>query len=254
MGELPESEITVVATEPADKVLMEELLRRAGLRPEVNGDAQVAEVSGGDGPIRRRPNGGERPYPGAQVPPITIVCHREAEGPRPPMPTAREAGAVLVFSDSKQEQIVVETLEAGAHHFFDIGESPRLMQERLTAALRSRLQCSRGELRVKPFRFDLGNRCAWRDDRLIALSPKEFDLAYYLFFHRGRTVGNCELMTAVWSLPRTMDTRRIDTAACRLRKKMGLEAPDGLWRLKRLRSEGYKLIPVSAKQMMSAQA
>jgi len=228
LGEFSESGITIVATEPADKVLMEELLCRAGLcSVRVNGLEEVEGKSQGF--------------------PVTIVCHREAAGRNPMMPTVRDTGSVLVFSDSKAERTVVEALEAGAHYFFDIGESPRLMQARLAAALRSRLQRSQGDLRVKPFRFDLGNRRAWREDRLIALSPKEFDLAYYLFFHRGRTVGNSELMTAVWSLPRTMDTRRIDTAACRLRKKMGLEPPDVFWRLKRLRSEGYKLIPVSSR-------
>jgi len=212
---------------------MEELLCRAGLGTA--GERGSAEA--GQAAIEHK----------AQRAPVTIVCHREADARIPMIPTARNSGSVLVFSDSKAERVVVETLEAGAHHFFDIGESPRLMQARLAAALRSRLQTSQGDLRVKPFRFDLGNRRAWRDDRLIALSPKEFDLAYYLFFHRGRTVGNSELMTAVWSLPRTMDTRRIDTAACRLRKKMGLEPPDAYWRLKRLRSEGYKLIPVSSR-------
>ena len=161
------------------------------------------------------------------------------------MSTVRNTGSILVFSDCKTERVVVETLEAGAHHFFDIGESPRLMQARLAAALRSRLKWSQGVFRVRPFRFDLDKRRAWRDGRLIALTPKEFDLAYYLFSHRRRSVDDSELMTAIWSLPRTMDTTRpIGTAASRLRTKMGLGPSDAFWWLKRLPSKGYKLIPV----------
>lgn len=206
---------------------MEDLLRQSGLRPDDAGENWMRDDA-------------------MSAVPVTIVCHRESESqPVPRLPQVRNAGRIVVFSDSRNERTVVDTLEAGAHHFFDIAESPRILQARLLAALRARQQPTQGKLEVAPFRFDLGKRRAWREDQPIGLSPKEFDLAYYLFFHRGRTVGNSELMTAVWSLPRTMDTRRIDTAACRLRKKMGLEAPDPHWRLKRLRSEGYKLISPS---------
>jgi|GEM_PF-2134748 len=228
MGEYAKSGITVVATEPADKELMEGTLRRTGLRSvEVRRDEVVDR--------------------GVLEEPVTIVCHREANGRIPAMSTGRHTGTVLVSSDCKAEWVVIETLETGAHHFFDIDESPRLMQARLSAALRSRPKRSQDVLRVRPFRFDPDSRRAWRNGRLIALTPKEFDLAYYLFSHREKFVEDSELMLAIWSLPRTSDTRRISTAASRLRKKMGLEPSDAFWWLKRLRSKGYKLIPVELR-------
>jgi DNA-binding winged helix-turn-helix (wHTH) protein len=96
-------------------------------------------------------------------------------------------------------------------------------------------------------RFDLQKRRVTLADKLVDLSPKEYELACYLFSNRGRVISNSELMTSIWSLPPGMDTRRIDTAACRVRKKLGLNAADG-WELRRLRRVGYLLVQVEADQ------
>ena len=228
--------IVVLASDPSDRRLMDELLVESGLR------GPALESGGGAG-------GG-----GPSTPRATIVCHRATlNAPRPTLPETG-SGRLLVFSDCRSEGAVVEALEGGAHHYFDIDESRPVLRARLAAALRAwSRQLQRG-LSVPPFRFDSVKRRAWRANRPIGLSPKEFDLAFYLFFHRGRTVGNGELMTAVWSLPRTMDTRRIDTAACRIRKKMGLEGADASWRLDRLRGIGYLLVPARAAATAGARA
>lgn len=212
MNEESERRIVVHATAAADRRLVDELLER----------------------VRAS---GEGVVPGA-----TIVCHRTTTAsPRPSLPERRRAGRVVVLSDCTAETVVVETLEAGAHHYLDIDEPPTLLSVRLSAALRSFRGPALRELRVPPFRFDLVRRRAWRDRRAAGLSPKEFDLAYYLFSNRGRAVDKRELMTAVWSLPRTMDTRRIDTAASKVRKKLGLDEKDG-WRLERERRAGGYLL------------
>ena len=220
MVEMAEESIQVIAADPADRRLMAELLAESGLRAA-------------DGDLRE---------PAGHGPHATIVCHRTTSAtPVPILPDATvDRGRVVVFSDCSSEQAVIETLEAGAHHYFDIDEPRRLLQTRLAAALRSHFRCFQSELLVPPFRFDPSKRRVWRDGRPVGLSPKEFDLAFYLFSNRGRTVGNHELMTAVWSLPRTMDSRRIDTAACRVRKKMELDRTDR-WYLRRLRGQGYLL-------------
>ena len=222
MLEKVEDGILVVAEMADDRRLVEELLLGTGF-------AEQGEVPSG-----------AAAFEALQV---TIVCHRASRAaPLPELPSGVELGRVVVFSDCTSEHAVVDTLEAGAHHYFDIDESPRVLQARLTAALRSCLRHAQRELLVPPFRFDLSKRRVWREERPIGLSPKEFDLALYLFSNRGRTVGNRELMSAVWSLPRTSDTRRIDTAACRVRKKMSLESAAEPWRLSRLRGEGYVLV------------
>lgn len=172
-----------------------------------------------------------------------IVCHRREQATSVPgIPVYQGSQRVLVFSDCNAEQTVVHALETGAHHFFDLGESPSLLFARLEAALRKHSVQVKKVLDVHPFKFNLERRNVYRDGKLISLSPKEYEFAYYLFANRHRVVVNAELMTSVWSLPSTMDARRIDTAACRVRKKMRLDDTSQGWCLRRIRRVGYELL------------
>lgn len=158
----------------------------------------------------------------------------------PDMPETLRGRRVIVFSDLDEERHIVETLYSGAHHFFTIDESALVMRARLGAALRRLYRVRAESLKVAPFVFDLARRRVSLNGKSLELSPREFDLAHYLFAHRGRVVTNAELLTSVWSLPQDIDTRRIDTAACRVRGKMYLDERTG-WVLRRFRREGYGL-------------
>ncbi len=171
-----------------------------------------------------------------------IICFRVASATSrvPDMPHTLRGQRVLVYSDLDDERHIVESLNSGAHHFFNIDESLTIMRARMTAALRRYDRVRVDSLSVPPFRFDLARRRVSLDGKPLDLSPREFDLAFYLFDNRDRVVTNAELLTSVWSLPKDMDTRRIDTAACRVRGKMSLGDRTG-WVLRRFRREGYGL-------------
>lgn len=181
----------------------------------------------------------------------TVICHRvpsrdegcQAEQANRPdhLPPKLHGKRIIVLSDCMAESTVVSLLQEGAHQCFDLREPPRILQARLNAALRRHGRTLRKQLIQGDIRFDLEKRFVTRGGELVDLSPKEFELAYYLFSNRGRVVENSELMTSIWSLPPTMDTRRIDTAACRVRKKLQLAESHG-WQLKRLRCVGYWLV------------
>jgi len=222
MDSIRNTDVAVLAVDVADRSLMQELLHNVGYMAGFFDNEAALEAS--------------NTHPRA-----TIVCHRKSSrAPSPGLPRNQRGQRVLVFSDCTSEQEVVGTLEAGAHHFFSIDESRRLMQARLEAALRQHYRPWQSELVVSPFRFDLEKRQVSLHDEPVNLSPKEYEFAYYLFSNRQRVVSNGELMTSVWSLPPSMDTRRIDTAACRVRKKMLLNEQTG-WSLRRLRRVGYEL-------------
>lgn len=148
---------------------------------------------------------------------------------------------VIVLSDCMDEQTIVAMLNDGAHHCFDLRESPRILQARLTAALRRHGRSRGRSLVLGEICFDVQKRRVTRAGHVIELSPKEYELAFFLFSNHERIVENGELLTSIWNLPVGMDTRRIDTAACRVRKKLGLTADNG-WELKRLRRIGYRLV------------
>ena len=171
-----------------------------------------------------------------------IVCHRQSEHtPLPYIPDGKKPSRMIVLSDCDTEQSIVSTLERGAHHYFDIREPGRILSARLAAAMRNHNYNSTDVLEVYPFKFFVERRKVTHNDKLIHLSPREFALAYFLFSNNGRVVVDSELMVSIWTLPSSMDSRRIDTAICRIRKKMNLYANASGWNLQRLRQVGYQL-------------
>jgi len=173
---------------------------------------------------------------------IVVAHRRSARSAIPSLPSNHQALRLIVLSDCMGESQVVCTLQAGAHHYINILESERVLVARLGAALRLHSRSERRVLDVSPFTFQVIERTVYRDKRRIALSPREFELAYYLFDNRDRVILDAELMTGVWTLPTSIDTRRIDTAICRVRSKLGLQLKSSSWTLVRLRRKGYKLL------------
>ena len=49
-----------------------------------------------------------------------------------------------------------------------------------------------------PFAVDPANACLWRGTEAVALSPKAFDVLYYLVQHPNRVVTKDEILDAVW--------------------------------------------------------
>lgn len=218
----PRTDVVVMASRQSDQRLFAELVERAGYRAD---SLCVAEAPG--------------EYRTEAL--ATIVCHRACSSmPEPGVPRVARGSRLVVISDCTSEKAVVQALESGAHHYFNIHEPPSILQARLAAALRQHARTPQRFLEVGPFRFDLLKRQVFVNQQPVSLSPKEYEFAHYVFMHRDRVVENNELMTSVWTLPSEMDSRRIDTAACRVRKKM-LLGPETGWYLRRLRRVGYRL-------------
>ena len=171
-----------------------------------------------------------------------IICHRSsAQSPFPRFPIKYNTPRLVVLSDCSQEKTIVETLNAGAHHYIDLRESEQVLSARVGAAVRCHLQPESRTLVIEPYTFNLDNRTVYYEHRLLDLSPREFELAYYLFSNRNRIVTNSELMRSVWTLPASVDTRRIDTSICRIKKKMNLNRVVSKWNITRFRREGYQV-------------
>jgi two-component system response regulator RegX3 len=232
-------DVLVVAEQKVDSLLMCDLLLRAGYRTSLCDD--IAALAAGTSEHM-----GDQYY-------ASVICHRDINsGALSSALVSNVPGArVLVVSDSIAEQTVVSILENGAHHVFNLRESRSLLQVRLEAALYQHGRLSRKSFMHGDIHFDVQKRRVSRAGKPVDLSPKEYDLACYLFSNRERVVGNSELMTSVWSLPPDMDTRRIDTAACRVRKKLRLVEQHG-WELKRIRRVGYRLIRLDRSDVTSA--
>ena len=89
---------------------------------------------------------------------------------------------------------------------------------------------SRNELRtltVADLRMDVQHRRVTRAGRLIALSPREFDVLQVLMQEPGRAFSRTELCERVWQRDHEYDTRTVEIFITRLRKKVdsGFGAP-----------------------------
>ncbi len=171
-----------------------------------------------------------------------IICHRRSkQAPAPCLPNAGYTSRIIVLSDRAEEKTIVDALASGAHHYIDLRATERVLEARIDAALRSHPQHESLTLHVAPFTFKVDNRTAYYGEQKIDLTPREFELAHYLFSNRSRFVSESELMISVWTLPPSLDTRRIDTLISRIKRKMNLNTAQSKWKLVRMRNQGYQV-------------
>ncbi len=74
---------------------------------------------------------------------------------------------------------------------------------------------------VQDVRLDPASRRAWRGDREIRLSRKEFDLVHALISRAGSVVTRDELMREVWNATFWTSSKTIDVHLGWVRRKLG---------------------------------
>jgi DNA-binding response OmpR family regulator len=85
-------------------------------------------------------------------------------------------------------------------------------------------------------RLDSARRSAFRGERELVLTPKEFAVLEYLLAAGGRVVSAEELLTRVWDEEANPFTTTVKTTISRLRSKLG-EPP----LIENLRESGYRI-------------
>jgi DNA-binding response OmpR family regulator len=130
----------------------------------------------------------------------------------------------------------VEGLELGADDYlpkpFEFAElvaRVRALGRRPGAAVPPKLK--RGDLAL-----DSSRRVAFRGDRRLMLSPKEFALLEYLMAADGRVISAEELLARVWDEAADPFTSTVKTTIGRLRAKLGEPAV-----IETVREAGYRI-------------
>ena len=75
-------------------------------------------------------------------------------------------------------------------------------------------------LTVADLQMDVQHRRVTRAGRLIALSPREFDVLQLLLQEPGRVFSRTELCERIWQRNHEYDTRTVEIFITRLRKKV----------------------------------
>ena len=143
---------------------------------------------------------------------------------------------ILSARDETKDRIV--GLELGADDYlvkpFEFAE----LLARIRSVLRRRQPDQAEVLQAGDLVLDRSRRSATYRGEVVELSPREFDLLYYLASHRGRVLERDRLLNAVWGVSFYGDENNLEVYVRYLRRKLG---DDDRRLIQTVRGVGYRL-------------
>ena len=155
---------------------------------------------------------------------------------------------ILMLTAKDDEFDRVLGLELGADDYMTKPFSPREVVARVKAILRRSQFVNEiekedvddediiiGSIRIRPEFFEV-----YKEDELLELRPKEFELLLYLIERQGRVITREHMLNSVWNYEFAGDSRIVDVHISHLRDKLE-ENPKQPKLIKTVRGLGYKL-------------
>ncbi|MFA9558713.1 response regulator transcription factor [Evansella sp. AB-rgal1] len=156
---------------------------------------------------------------------------------------------ILMLTAKDDEFDKVLGLELGADDYLTKPFSPREVVARVRAILRrtqttiekqqeqqvEKKVIAIGDVEIIPDNYEVflkGNQ--------LELTPKEFELLFYLADHKGRVLTRDQLLNAVWNYEFVGDTRIVDVHVSHLREKIEPNTKKPVY-IKTIRGLGYKM-------------
>ncbi len=132
---------------------------------------------------------------------------------------------VLMLSARGEEYDRIHGFEIGVHVYVLKPFSPRELMMRVQAILKRSRPAAENNREVYQFEgltVDMTGRIVTVDGQKAELSPKEYDLLFYLVRNRGIALSRETLITNVWGYDFYGDDRTLDTHIKLLRKSLGV--------------------------------
>lgn len=153
----------------------------------------------------------------------------------------RQFSKVPVIFLTAKDQILdrVKGLELGADDYLAKPFSYIELLARIKSLLRRQQYNQENELSIASLNMDLTQHKVWREDALIDLSKKEFNLLRFMLLHQDEIITRRQIASEVWNINFDTDTNFIDVAVRRLRSK--IDDGHDLKLIHTIRGLGYKL-------------
>jgi DNA-binding response OmpR family regulator len=142
---------------------------------------------------------------------------------------------VLVLTARDDLENKVRALDAGADDYLTKPFAFEELLARIRALTRRGDQASASKLEVSDVRLDLLARRAWRGERAIELSNREYTLLEYLLRHPDQVLSRNQILFAVWEYDADPSSNVVDVYIRYLRRKLGEPSP-----ISTVRGAGYR--------------
>jgi DNA-binding response OmpR family regulator len=142
---------------------------------------------------------------------------------------------VLMLTARDDLETKVRALDAGADDYLTKPFAFEELLARIRALTRRADQATASTIEVGEVRLDLLARRAWRGDRPVELSNREFSLLEYLLRHPGQVLSRTQILFSVWEYDADPSSNVVDVYVRYLRRKLGDPSP-----ISTVRGAGYR--------------
>ncbi|SMD09736.1 response regulator transcription factor [Sporomusa malonica] len=129
---------------------------------------------------------------------------------------------VIMLTAKGEEADQLVAFELGADEYVTKPFSPKVLTARVNALFRRVDQENKEKTALySGLLIDAAARQVFIDDQLLDLSPKEYELLFYLTKNSGTALSRQQILDQVWTYDYFGDLRTVDTHINRLRNKLG---------------------------------
>ena len=135
---------------------------------------------------------------------------------------------IIMLSARTEDYDKISGFELGADDYVEKPFSPKILMLRVAALLKRVNGGDGGEngekaeiYRIDGLCVDVSARIVTVDGQRVDMSPKEYELLFYMIRNRGIALSREKLITSVWGYDYYGDDRTLDTHIKLLRKSLG---------------------------------
>jgi two-component system KDP operon response regulator KdpE len=135
---------------------------------------------------------------------------------------------IIILSENAADENVITALNMGADDYVVKPFNVDVLYARINASLRKSAIQETGEpeLHNGPLRMDLVQHKVFLRDKLLAFTPKEYNLLRYFIVHRGKMLTHKQILNQVWGPAHSADTQYLRVFIGQLREKIESDDPE----------------------------